>query len=177
MLPIGGELGAVPASLWCKQACLPTIETHRSNDTVYRRELRGGIDQRLPSVSKAEEVRHFPRSTGDLPEELSIDIVAIEVGVPIAARLPDELTITPRDEAHRPLRLDILVVMLREERLDVVTRGRVIGLEIHMVLLAIDLSDVDGLAIGCPRDIRQILLLGFARLEVSRLPRSHVIDP
>ena len=46
-----------------------------------------------------------------------------------------------------------------------------------MVLHAINLCDVDGLAVGCPRDIRQILLLGFARLEVSRLPRSHVIDP
>ena len=99
------------------------------------------------------------------------------MGVAIAARLPDELTITPRDEAHRPLRLNVLVVMLREECLDVVTRGRVIGLEIHMALLAIDLCDVDGLAVGSPRDIRQILLLGFARLEVSHLPRSHVIDP
>ena len=177
MLPIGGELGAVPASLWREQARLPTIKTHRSDDTVYRRELRGGIDQRLPSISEAEEVRHFPRSTGDLPEELSIDIVAIEVGVPIAARLPDELTITPRYEAHRPLRLDVLVVMLREERLDVVARGRVIGLEVHMVLLAIDLCYVDGLAVRSPRDIRQILLLGFARLEVDCLPRSHVIDP
>ena len=177
MLPIGGELGAVPAGLRSEQARLPTIEAHRSHDTVNRTQLRGGIDQRLPSVSEAEEVRHFPSSTGDLPEELPLDIVAIEVDVPIAARLPDELTITARDEAHRPLRLDVLVIMLREERLDVVARGRVIGLEVHMALLPIEFSDVDGLAVGCPRDIRQILLLGFARLEVGRLPRSYVIDP
>ena len=170
MLPIGRELGTVPTSLWREQARLPTIEAHRSDDTVNRTQLSRRVDQRLPAVSEAEEVRHFPRPTGNLSEELPIDIVAIEVGVPIAARLPDELTITPRDEAHRPLRLDVLVVMLREERLDVVARGRVIGLEVHMALLAIDLCYVDSLAVGSPRDIRQILLLGFARLEVSRLP-------
>ena len=46
-----------------------------------------------------------------------------------------------------------------------------------MILLTVDLCDVDRLAVGSPRDIRQVLLLRLTRLDVGGLPRSHVIDP
>ena len=97
--------------------------------------------------------------------------------VAVTARLPDELLITPRDEAHGPLGLDVLIVVLREEGLDVVARSRVVGLEVHVILLTVDLGDIDRLAVGSPRDIRQVLLLRLTRLDIGGLPRSHVIDP
>ena len=90
--------------------------------------------------------------------------------VAVTARLPDELLITPRDEAHRPLGLDVLIVVLREEGLDVVARSRVVGLEVHVILLTVDLGDIDRLAVGSPRDIRQVLLLRLTRLDVGGLP-------
>ena len=167
----------MPASLWGEDARLATVDADRSDDTVNGAQLRGAVDDGLTAVSEAEEVSDLPLATGDLPEELPIDIVAIEVRVAVTTRLPDELLITPRDEAHRPLGLDVLIVVLGEEGLDVVARSRVIGLEVHVILLTVDLCDVDRLAIGSPRDIRQVLLLRLTRLDVGGLPRSHVIDP
>ena len=177
VLPVRGELPDVPASLWGEDARLATVDADRGDDTVNGAQLRGAVDDGLTAVSEAEEVSDLPLATGDLPEELPIDIVAIEVRVAVTTRLPDELLITPRDEAHRPLGLDVLIVVLREEGLDVVARSRVVGLEVHVILLTVDLCDVDRLTVRSPRDIRQVLLLRLTRLDVGGLPRSHVIDP
>ena len=100
----------------------------------------------------------------------------VEVGIAIAARLPDELTITPWDEAHRPLRFDVLTIGFGEEGLDVISRLGIIRLELHVVLISVELCDIDGLAIRCPRDVCQILFFRFACLDVDSLTRSEIVD-
>ena len=64
--------------------------------------LRGAADNGLTAISEAEEVSDLPLATGDLPEELPIDIVAIEVRVAVDASTETN-SLPPRDEAHRPL--------------------------------------------------------------------------
>ena len=102
----------MPASLWGEDARLATVDADRSDDTVNGAQLRRAVDDGLTAVSEAEEVSDLPLATGDLPEELPVDIVAIEVRVAVTTRLPDELLITPRDKAHGPLGLDVLIVVL-----------------------------------------------------------------
>ena len=41
-----------------------------------------------------------------------------------------------------------------------------------MILLTVDLCDVDRLAVGGPRDIRQVLLLRLTRLDVGGFPEA-----
>ena len=83
VLPIRRELPDVPASLGGEDARLATVDADRSDDTVNGAQLCGAVDDGLTAVSEAEEVCDLPLATGDLPEELPIDIVAIEVRVAV----------------------------------------------------------------------------------------------
>ena len=96
--------------------------------------------------------------------------------VAVALALPDKFIRVVGEEEHRVLRLYIPVVLFSEQiGLFLAGQGGITD-QLHFILVAVQLGDIDTFLVRTPGYICQILLFRCSGLQPDSLPVRQVID-
>ena len=171
----GDDVG-VHAATVVEQCALARGDVHGVEIALDWATLGREDDGAFPRLIEAEQVINDEVAAGQLTQHLALGVEEVEVVVAVLLALDDELVGVPRQEGHGGVRSDILLVMLGVERGTFVARHGVVSVERHLVLLAVELLEVNGLAVGAPADVDEVAVFGAARLEVDRLVGLYVVD-
>ena len=175
---IGIEAWCVPSLLVAEQRAL-AFHVHAVDGATNRVCLIACVDNRFVLFVESSHVNHFKLSFGELTFQLrlcSFQGIKIYVVVAILARLINESGGIPRKELNRVERLEILAVVLLEERTEQLARCSVVSVEMTVVLVAIHFDEIDRLGIGTPSDIGEIAVGRVACFQIDGLARLYVVD-
>ena len=175
---IGVEAWCVPSLLVAEQRAL-AFHVHAVDGATNRVCLIACVENRFVLFVESSHVNHFKLSFGELTLQLclrSFQGIKIYVVVAILARLINESGRIPRQELNRVERLEILAVVLLEERAEQLARCSVVCVEMTVVLVAIHFDEVERLGIGTPSDICEIAVGRVACFQIDGLARLYVVD-
>ena len=126
-------------------------------------------DDGLLLFVEAQHFHHHPFTFCDLLQLLAGGVKEVEVVVAIFLTLEDELGVIPRQELDGMQGLDVFVAGFTIELSDTLTCRSIITHQATVILLAVQLKHVDGLAVGTPCDVGEIAVGGIACLQVDGL--------
>ena len=171
----GNDVGVYPTTV-VEQCALARGNVHGVEVALYRAAFGRKNDGAFSRLVETKQVINDEVSACQLTQHLALGVEEVEVVVAVLLALDDELVGVPRQEGHGGVRGDILLVALGVECGTFVARHGVVSVERHLVLLAVELLEVNGLAVGAPADVDEVAVFGAAHLEVDRLVGLHVID-
>ena len=126
---------------------------------------------------EAQHLHHDPFALGDLLQFFAVGIKEVKVVIAVLLTLHDELRFIPGQELDRMQGLYVFVGGLPIEFCKLFACCGIIRYQPAVVLAAIQLEHIDGLAVRAPGDIREIAVCRIASLQVDGLIGLQVIDP
>ncbi len=154
--------------------------------SLDRRALVGCDDDALALAVEAEHFHHFPFAGSQLLDFERFCVAChtaavlaqgaeIEVVVAILAALHDEAVAVPRQELDRVARLHIFLVGLAIELAGLLAGLCAVGSEATVVLVAVQLEHIDGLAVRAPCDVGEVAVGWVASLQIDGLA-GHAVE-
>ena len=127
--------------------------------------LCGRDEQVFTFRVEAQNIHYDPVSFGQLFEQLTTGVIQIEVVVAVALTLPDKLLRIIREKENRVLRLYVPIVLFSKQIGFLFTgQGRITD-QVHFVLVAVQLGNVDAFFVRAPSYVCQILLFRCSGLQ------------
>ena len=159
---------------------------HHEDVTLDRRALVGCDDDALALAVEAEHFHHLPFAGSQLLDFERFRVARhtaavlaqgaeIEVVVAILAALHDEAVAVPRQELDRVARLHILLVGLAIQLAGLLAGLCAVGSEATVVLVAVQLKHIDGLAVRAPCDVGEVAVCRVASLQIDGLA-CHAVE-
>ena len=99
----------------------------------------------------------------------------IEVVVAILAALHDEAAVVPRQELDWVARLYILLIGLAIELAGLLASLCAVGSEATVILVAVQLKHIDGLAVRAPCDVGEVAVCWVTSLQIDGLA-GHAVE-
>ena len=112
--------------------------------------LLGDENGTLCGGAETYNVLHLPGSAGQLTKVFALCVHKIEVCIAVFPAPVDELAVIPGQEGDGVTGLDILFAGLCVECLQLIARSHIVSIQGGVVLVAIQLEQIQGLAIWGP---------------------------
>ena len=138
--------------------------------------LGGGEEKVLAFGIEADHPADYPFAFGELFQQLAGGIVEVEMVVSVTLALPDEFLRIAGKEEDRLLRFDVMFVRFGEQVGFLLACQGGVAYQMHFVLFAVQLGDIDALFVGAPGDVCEILLFRGTCFQPDGIACRQVVD-